>query len=62
METSKIQLWIGCIYTTLLFMGCKNKNTYFNGVREEERKSEKREMGERGERIDFVYIILISCM
>ena len=43
-------------------MGCKNKNTYFNGVREEERKSGKREMGERGERIDFVYIILISCM
>ena len=43
-------------------MSCKNKNTYFNGVREEERKSGKREMGERGERIDIVYIILMSCI
>ena len=31
-------------------MGCKNKNTYFNGVREEERKRGKREMGAREER------------
>ena len=30
-------------------MGCKNKNTYFNGVREEERKKGKREMGEKRE-------------
>ena len=30
-------------------MGCKNKNTCFNGVREEEKKRGKREMGEKTE-------------
>ena len=46
----------GCIYTTLLLMGYKNKNTYFDWVREKERKRGKREMGEKTENW-FVYII-----